>query len=231
METSNQDREPSLGNERLAHEATRLYERYAVEVVERYDLCPWASRARRGGEVRTEVLLQQDPADLNATLDRITELAKSESVTIGILLYPRLHLGRLDFEHFLRRLRHADTARHELGCVPFAMAAFHPEAQPDLTDADRLIPFIRRTPDPTIQLVRRTALDAVRAQPDQGTAFAHLGMLSSVGQQPPATADVRARIALRNLETLRRVGAPELDAVFADIARDRAESYARSDAP
>lgn len=208
-------------------EATRLYERYALEVVERYDLCPWASRARRGGEVRAEVLLQRDPADLEPTLARIAELAASETVTIGILLYPTLRLGRLDFEHFLRRLRHTDTARHELGCVPFAMAAFHPDAQADQTDADRLIPFIRRTPDPTIQLVRRSALEAVRAQSDQGTAFAHVGMLSPVGQPPPAAPSVRDRIALRNLETVRSVGASALDAVFVDIARDRAESYTR----
>lgn len=226
MATQNDELDPSLRNERLAREATRLYERYAVEAVERFDLCPWASRARRDGEVRTEVLLGREPADLEPTLSAITTLAACESVTVGILLFPNLIVGRLDFEHFLRRLRQADTARHDLGGVPFAMAAFHPDASLDLTDADRLIPFIRRTPDPTLQLVRRSALEALRARPDQGTAFAHLWMMNPLAPQKETTPNVRDRIALRNLETARREGAA-IEAVFEDIARDRAETYAR----
>ncbi len=31
-------------------EVLRLHERYAVEIVERWNVCPWARRAREAGE-------------------------------------------------------------------------------------------------------------------------------------------------------------------------------------
>jgi len=211
----------------VACEAVRLYERYAVEVVEEFDLCPWAARARRDGAVRPVVLDQSSPEDLVPSLVAIDTLARLEEVTIGILLYPRLSTTRLDFEHFLRRLRRADSERHPIGEIPFAMAAFHPQADADTEDADRLVPFIRRTPDPTLQLVRRTALQAVQANPGAGTALAGLWMVSPAHARAEPERSVRERIALRNLETVRRVGPETLEAVFQDIAQDRASSYGR----
>src|SRR3989442_626803 len=38
-------------------EILRLLDRYLVEIVEAYDLCPWARAARTGGELATAVLL------------------------------------------------------------------------------------------------------------------------------------------------------------------------------
>lgn len=216
----------TLADERLTREAVRIYERYAIEVVERFELCPWAAKARREGAVHPQVLLQDAPQDLDPSLHAIDTLARSPSVSIALFIYPRLNLSRLDFEHFLRRLRATDTERHAPGQVPFAMAAFHPEAQADLGDADRLVPFIRKTPDPTLQLVRGELLDESKLHATNGTAFVDSWMMTPQGLEREIGPSVRDRIGMKNLETVRQLGAATLQAVFSDIARDRAESYA-----
>jgi hypothetical protein len=64
------------------------------------------------------------------------------------------------------------------------------------------VPFIRRTPDPTLQLVRASLLDRLRGE---------------------AAADV----GRANLATVSARGLSALDALLADIRRDRDASYAR----
>lgn len=218
---------PSEQDAELVREAERLYERYATEVVERFDLCPWAAHARREGSTRAKIILQEDPLDLTPSLDAIDELSNEPQIAVALFIYPRLGLDRLDFEHFLRRLRHTDSGRHPVGSIPFVMAAFHPDAAPDLDDPDRLIPFIRRTPDPTLQLVRREVLDSVQTRSRTGTAFADLWMLSPAGLDRETGLSVRERITVKNFEVVRSVGVDTLEAVFRDIARDRAETYGR----
>jgi hypothetical protein len=208
-------------------EVLRIYERYAREVVERFDFCPWAARARREGSAQPRVLFQQDLADFSASLRVIDELSEAPRVQVGLLIFPCSGASRLDFEHFVRRLRHADAQRHDPSSIPFAMAAFHPHAAPDLEDPDRLVPFIRRSPDPTIQLVRHDALQQVRGDATGGTALVEVWMLSPAGISTPEEPDIRDRIARNNLRTVRDVGVTAVEAVLADIAADRAESYAR----
>lgn len=212
-------------------EALRVYDRYAREVVERFDFCPWATRARREGAAEPHVLLDRDPNEFSASLSLIAALAGRPNITVGLLIYPYFDMGRLDFEHFVRRLRQADAERHEPGCVPFAMAAFHPQADPALDDAERMVPFLRRSPDPTIQLVRCDALSAVRGTPNGGTALVEVWMLSAAGLAKEEAPDVRERIALNNLKTVREVGPAAIEAVLADIERDRATCYAELGLP
>jgi hypothetical protein len=148
-------------------------------------------------------------------------------VEVALFLYPLLDLGRLDFEHFVRRLRTFDTDRHEVGSAPFAMAAFHPDAEPNLDDPERLVPFLRRSPYPTVQLVRRTALDRVRGRSDEGTAYWDLELLSSPSLQKPEPPPLRERIARANLATVLEVGVTAVEAVIRDILRDRDETRLR----
>ncbi|MFZ5889748.1 MAG: DUF1415 family protein [Myxococcota bacterium] len=212
-------------------EVVRIYERYAREVVERFDFCPWAARSRREATARPSVLFQRDLRDFSASLAAIEALDSEPSLSVGFLIYPCVSAGRLDFEHFVRQLRQADCDRREPGAVPFAMAAFHPHAAPDLSNPDRLVPFIRRSPDPTIQLVRREALESVRGELSSGTALVEVWMLSPTGLAAPEKEGVRERIAQNNLDTVRQVGSAAVEAVLADIAADRAASYARLGMP
>ena len=54
--------EAAARDEALAREARRIYLRYAEEFVERFDLCPWAAKARRDGHVEVRVVTAPGPA-------------------------------------------------------------------------------------------------------------------------------------------------------------------------
>jgi hypothetical protein len=211
----------------LEREVLRLNRRYLDEVVERFALCPWALRARLDGQVRERVLVHDSPDFFAESLDELGELARDAVLEIGLFIYPRLRLSRLDFEHFVRRLRAFDEERHPAGEVPMAMAAFHPDAEPDLEEPERLVPYLRRSPYPTIQVVRRTALDRVRGGTDEGTAYLDLSLVASLDVHQPVSPPLRERIARANLATVKRVGKDTLEAAYVDILRDRDETEAR----
>jgi hypothetical protein len=213
-------------DEALVAEAIRIYRRYALEIVEELGLCPWAEHARRTGRVLEQVLLAETP-DVEPALAAIQAVVGRPEIEILLLIFPRLGLDRRGFEHYLGAIREADAALYELGGIPFAMAAFHPDAEPELDEPERLIPFLRRTPDPTIQLVRRSVLERVRAHSPEGTGFVDLRLLGtnpSLLAQPPS---LRERIAAANLGTVLNVGVDAVEARLAGIRLDRDDSYAR----
>jgi len=211
----------------LRREALRVYRRYALEVVEAFGLCPWAAYARRDGRVAEHVILAENAVDPQQSLALLESLVGAPKTEIALFIYPDLELDRLTFESFVRTLRERDAARYPVGDIPFAMAAFHPEAKVDLGDADRLIPFLRRTPDPTIQMVRQSALERVRGQSQEGTSFFDLSNLGLVPLPQKEPLSLRQRIGQANLETTLKVGAEALEAVLADIRRDRDDAYAK----
>ncbi|MEI9938520.1 MAG: DUF1415 family protein [Pseudomonadota bacterium] len=211
----------------LRNEALRVYRRYMLEVVEGFTLCPWAAAARRDGHVVEAVILAENQADPQQSLTLLESLKWQAETDIALFIYPDLELGRLGFESFVRTLRERDAARHEVGTIPFAMAAFHPDARPDLNEPERLIPFLRRTPDPTIQVVRCTALERVRGNSQEGTSFFDLSNLGTLPLPQKEPVSLRQRIAQANLDTALEVGIDTLESLFQDIRRDRDESYAR----
>ncbi|MET0792747.1 MAG: DUF1415 family protein [Polyangiaceae bacterium] len=211
----------------LRSQALRVYRRYMLEVVEAFKLCPWAAPARRDGQVLEQVFLAENQADPEQSLALLASLSGQPRIDIALFIYPDLELDRLAFESFVRTLRERDAARYEVGTIPFAMAAFHPDARADLKDPERLIPFLRRTPDPTIQVVRRSALDRVRGNSQEGTSFFDLADLGTLPLPQKEPLSLRQRIAQANLDTTLEVGVSSLEALFQDIRRDRDESYAR----
>jgi hypothetical protein len=157
----------------------------------------------------------------------MSALVERAVIDVALFIYPRIDLNRLDFEHFARRLRALDAARHTPGEVPFAMAAFHPDALPVLANPDRLVPFLRRTPDPTLQLVRESTLTRLRGEV-HGTSFYGPAVFAQQATgRPPPEPDVRERIARANYDTVTHVGVETLEALFDDILRDRDETRAR----
>ncbi len=204
-------------------EATRLFRRYELEIVEAYGLCPWSVPARRAGKVRERILLQTN-ADVTPSIETMAELAKEPAVEVAVLIYPRIGLTPSELDGFVARVRDADAQTHPLGAIPFAMAAFHPHAPVNQTHPERLIPFLRRTPDPTIQIVRLSVLDRVRSGAPQGTSFVSAASFDlNVPVQPP----LRERIARANLDTVGAVGIEEVTRRLDDIRRDRDVTYAR----
>jgi len=207
----------------LTHATLKVYERYAVDVVERFGFCPWARASRESGEVALRVIFSADLDDFAESLAALAALHQEPAGTdIALFIYPLLDLDRLAFDDYVRRLRvNAETAAR--GLDAYAMAAFHPSANADLGHPDRLVPFVRRSPDPTLQLVRKSALSAIKGLA-YGTAFLDVSALSidafKALQDPPPKA-VRERIAEQNLATVRDVGPATIEAVLTDIARER----------
>jgi hypothetical protein len=206
-------------------EAERLHRRYLVEVVEAHGFCPWAQRARLGGTTAIRVLLHtSSEASSAGSVDALEGWAPDEKVEVGFLLYPRVSLARAEFDVFLARLQAVMAERYPFGKWPFALAAFHPEAPADLDNAERLIPFLRRSPDPCIQAVRMTVLERVRSGTPQGTQFVDAESIADL-MALKESLPLRDRIARANLETVRRVGVEAVAARMEDIRRDRELTY------
>ena len=88
----------------------------------------------------------------------------------------------------------------------------------------RLVPFLRRSPDPLLQLVPFAVLDAVRAPQLVADRAQQAQILVGGGEPPkPAVAD---RIAAANHARV-APSLPELTARLDAIAADRDTSYAR----
>ncbi|HKP59541.1 MAG TPA: DUF1415 family protein [Polyangiales bacterium] len=212
----------------LEREALRLHARYTIEVVEALGLCPWAADARRAGRVHTHVS-RCDSAEraLATSLEALQALAQNSDIDVAFIVYPLLDLDRLAFAHFVAELRAADAQRYAVGETVLALADFHPNAAPDPASAERLVPFLRRTPDLTLQIVRRSALNAVRMSEDQGTSFVDLSQfpLDKLTTTPPPPPPLAARVANNNLRTVTRMGTSGLSECLESILADRHASY------
>lgn len=214
----------------LEAEALRIYRRYMVEFVEAYGMCPWAERARKEGNVDERVVLSAD-AVTGPALEAVSALSRDEEVHVGLVIFPRLALERADFERFVARLREEDAERWENKSPPMAMAAFHPDSPVDLENPSRAVLFVRRSPDPTIQLVRRSILDAVRRPEDQGTGYVDPSNVDFASfMAKPSKPLLHELVAETNLETIHREGVERILALFEDIRRDRDASYAAIEA-
>jgi hypothetical protein len=204
-----------------------VYERYAVEVVERFGFCPWARGARESKSVTLRVLFSENQHDFNDSLALITALESEPAGSdIALFIYPLLDLDRLRFEDYVRRLRSFAEGGSGTACA-FAMAAFHPSASADTSHPDRLVPYVRRSPDPTLQLVRKTALSAIKGLA-QGTAFVDIAALSAAALaalREPLPKPVRERIADQNLATVLEIGPAAIDVVLSDIFREREQAH------
>lgn len=212
----------------LAREARRAYRRYAVEIVEALGFCPYAEHCRVDGRTREVVLAAPIPSDADV-LGALEAIADDEAIEIGLLLFPRLAIDRKKLHRWVEHLRKAHASERE-GAPVLALEGFHPEAPADTSSPERLTPFVRRTPDPTIQLTRLSVLEHVRRGTPQGTAFFDP---STMDLHALLTEDARRplheRISERNHATVLRLGVEEVSRRVEDILRDRDASYAAID--
>lgn len=219
-----------VGIEELQRQVLRINQRYLSEVVEAMGFCPWADTVRDGQGLRRVVLLRSDVGESlrDETAAVVEEIAAAPDIAIGLLIFPNVQVANADFRRFVSSLETAHAGQHARDAIPLAMASFHPEAQADTESPARLVPFIRRSPDPTIQLVRRSAMDKVRQTKNEGSVFVDniASLMPMMGSRPKAS--VSDGIAKANLRTVERVGVDEIERILADIKRDRDSSYARA---
>ena len=195
----------------LEEEALRINARWIHEVVERFGICPFAKPSLDGGHVARRVLVAPDAA--RALVD---ELARDENVEVALLVFPTVTMSAAAFDAWCAPLRAANPA--------FVAAVFHPDTPYELSTPAQAVGFFRRAPDPTLQLVRVSALDAVR-----GRAGKFMFDFS-----PAAWAELKKRehrlptserIARDNHALVVRDGISTLQAIYDDIRADRDRSY------
>lgn len=186
-------------------------DRYIREFVEAFHICPYAKTCRVSGKLHRRVL-----DTLDETLPAMGEIESmpDDSVEVALLIYPNARTDGVDsareFEAFCASLR---PSLRKFYCV-----AFHPDLPRDLSDAHRAVQLIRRSPDPTIQMVRASVLQSVRGPDDGGTRVIDprtltLEQLMAVAS-PLSLAD---RIAEANLQTLQREGPDQIERLLSEF--------------
>ena len=120
-----------------------MFERYLVEVVEKYDFCPWARGARDKGEMAVEVVWGTPTVE--AWVTAAAELLGRPGIVVAMVIAPELSITASE----LHGVRGEVAAR----IATAGVAEFHPLATLDLVTPARLVPFVRRSPDPLLQLV------------------------------------------------------------------------------
>lgn len=198
----------------LVREAIRLHQRYQRELIERFSICPWAKPARADDRVRAHVIVEAacHIDDLQPIVDG---WARDEIAEVAFIIAPRFHDGPDAFEVWTEEV---GTLRADV----FLSAPFHPNA----SASAGTIHFLRQTPDPTVQLVRRARLEEIRAgDPPHYTDIFELDMRHLDATKGPKT--VAASVLGHNDRLLEREGRAALQAIIDDIRRDREETYAR----
>lgn len=198
----------------LVREAIRLHHRYQSELIERFSVCPWAKSARVEGRTRAHVVLESE-VDLGSLSPLVDTWAEDGQAEVGFIIAPRFdgdHAAFTELAQAVGALR-ADV---------FLSAAFHPIAPV----VGGTIHFLRQSPDPTVQLVRRSRLDAIRAEdPPHYTDIFQLSLRELEAAAPLRT--IAASVLVRNERLIEREGRGTLQAIIDDIRSDRDRTYAQ----
>lgn len=205
---------PTRPHDALVREALRLHARYQREVIERFSICPWAKQARIDSRIRAHVVTEPkcEAVELKPLVDAWAEDA---IVDVVFIIAPRFagdaaELG--DWAATIGAL--ADWA--------FFSASFFPRAPASAGT----IAFLRQTPDPTVQLVRRKTLESVRAQdPPHYKDIFDLDMRDLQAEEPPRA--VATAVLAHAEQTIAREGRATLQSILDDIRNDRDTTYAR----
>jgi len=197
----------------LRREALRLHERYHREVIERFSVCPWARSARVEGRTRAHVVttVTCSPDELAPVL---TGWAHDPTVDVAFVIVPRFRAGSYAFEDC------ASSIGAQQKDV-FLSAPFYPE----VPDSAGSVHFLRQAPDPTVQLVRRTCLEEIRAEdPPHYTDIFDLDLRELQARKAPRT--VSASVLAHNERMIEREGRVDLQRILNDVHADRAKTYA-----
>ena len=179
--------------EALVHEALRLQERFQREVIERFSICPWAKAARLEDRIRAHVVVKApcEPSELRPIVDEWAEDAAAE---VAFIIAPLFDAGAESFEKW-------SAAVGALRTDVFLSASFHP----DPLEPIGTIHFLRQSPNPTVQLVRRARLDEIRAQDlPHYTDIFDLDLRALQTSKAPRTA--AASVLAHNEKLVRREG-------------------------
>lgn len=216
---------PVRDQEGFVAEVLRIHARFNAEVIEGLDVCPYARPARASGASVRRVSLS---TDVPAALREIeAELGPAREIEVAQVVFPLVQLGAQELMHV--GSAHAEARSARAGGRPiFVHAVFHPDLAYGVDTPSRLVPFFRRAPDPMIQLVRLEVLDAIHRSKPRGSQF-FSGSPEELARllAEPRPESVTDRITRENHERALAGEHDRIAAILADIAADRARSYAR----
>lgn len=199
--------------EALTREALRLHERYQRELVERFSVCPWAKPARSDGRVHAHVVTEA-PCSVETFGQPVAGWAADQTVDVAFVILPLFDQGH-------DALSELASAVGDRSNGAFLTAPFHPISAPGAG----IVSFLRQTPDPTVQLVRRTTLEAIRAQdPPHYKDIFELDLRDLEAKKAPRT--TAASVFAHNERMLEREGRAKVQAIIDDIRADRERVYA-----
>ena len=201
-------------HEALRREALRLHERYQHELIERFSVCPWARPARLAGRTIAHVVTTRT-CGAEELKPLLTTWAADSRIEVGFVIAPRFSGGAAAFSDWAASIAepHGDV---------FLTAPFFP----GVSESAGSIQFLRQTPDPCVQFVRRTRLEEIRAQdPPHYQDVFELDMHHLSKDSAPQA--VAASVVAHNERTLEREGRASIQAIFEDIRRDREQTYSK----
>lgn len=180
--------------------ALRRNDRYLHEFIEQLSICPYAKQCREQGRLYRGVFLQSQPT-ATSVAEFLLTLDPDRLYEIGLLLFPNFAgPGLVGDSHPFERF--VSDVRNQYGKLrrppAFFIVAFHPQMPSNLGNPDVAVRFMRRSPDPTIQLVRPEVIDAVRNPHHDRDALS-------------------TTIAEMGLKTVQSVGADKVASTLADI--------------
>jgi hypothetical protein len=211
---------------------------WLMQVVEAFGLCPFARTCRTEDRLLREVVPQSDWQPV--VQERLLALQQTTDgdFEVGLVLVPQASRDPREFERQVRQL--ADLTQTQLakqGVVAAChVVAFHPLMPFVPTTAAGLTGLWRRSPDPTLQLVRKSVLDTLRER-QAPLRFVDVGQVGDLQQwlqahREEARQGLSARIAATNAQTFALDG-QQIAALLAKLAlptagRDEAEPFAEA---
>ena len=196
--------------EQLTREAIRLHERYQREFVEHLNVCPWAKSSHDAGRTRLHVVTELQCAT-EGLRPLLADWSADKDVDVGFVICPRWRADAHAFEHWAGGLRDAGPT--------FLTATFYPGA------SQGAVTFFRQSPDPTVQLVRASRLDELRAQDTPHYIDASALSLEELSRQVTPRA-VSESVFQHNQDLVQREGRDALQSILDDIYADRDKTYA-----
>lgn len=206
-------------------EVLRINERFNHELVEAFAICPYAKGARHAGSSIRLVCPLEQP-NIGALIEVIEGLERREGVEVEVaqVILPLLALDAPSFQEFASDVGRANAARTKDRPV-FVQAAFHPELPYSTETPHRLVPFFRRSPDPMIQFVRLSTLDALHEGRPRGTQFFDGTLADLQALLAPRKESVTDKITRENHAAAMAGALEKYEAIQASIRDDRARSY------
>ena len=161
-------------------------QRWVEQVVMGLNLCPFATKVFRGGQIRFVVSPTENPEtllhDLNREIDHLLATPPEETDTT-LLIHPMVLGDFMEYWDFVA-IAEALLEEKELDGI-LQIATFHPEYRFSGTEPDSPENYSNRSPYPMLHLLREDSVDlAIDSHPDpEQIPEDNIRLLNSLGKE------------------------------------------------